>query len=93
MTYEEYQRASPDQQNEFEEIMIDLLVSQSPASDAWTTPVHAVDKAIRWQTSDTKKMLEALEKQGRISKRSEAINKFASPMTISKWWWERGKGS
>jgi hypothetical protein len=89
MTYEEFERLSPEGKRIREEELIDILVAFGPAIDANTAPIHAVDKQFHWATADTRNVVDRLRRENRLCPRLTAIDTNDLPIEPSKWYWER----
>ena len=78
-------------ETEDEKKVIDILVAYPKTEDHLKGPIHAVDKAMGWDTKRTQKFVDRLMRghPPLIVARTEGINKAADPTSKSKWWWER----
>jgi hypothetical protein len=56
-----------------EKQVIEILIGFGPTADAYTAPLHAVSKAMKWESAETSKVVEDLVSRGLIQK---ALGKF-----------------
>jgi len=78
-------------ETEEETKVIDILVAYPKTEDHLKDPIHAVDKAMGWDTKRTQKFVDRLMRghPPSIVVKTEAINRGADPIAKSRWWWER----
>ena len=78
-------------ETEEETKVIDILVAYPKTEDHLKDPIHAVDKAMGWDTKRTQKFVDRL-KRGHpplIVAKIEAVDRGTEPTAKSRWWWER----
>jgi len=74
-----------------EKRVIEILVGFGPTADAYTAPLHAVSKAMPWESAKTNKVVEGLVNRGLI-RRAVGTFKKNQPgelLTTVQSRWER----
>jgi DNA-binding MarR family transcriptional regulator len=69
--------------------VIDVLVKYGKSRNAFEGPIHAVDQAMRWETTASTRFVEDLERRGLIVRKIHAFNRMeegTTPPPMSSWW-------
>ena len=74
-----------------EKRVIELLLEYGKSPSAFDGPIHAVDRAMRWTSADTRKFVDDLEARGLIVRKMDTFNRLAEGAVppLCKSWWER----
>jgi hypothetical protein len=74
--------------------ILEILVSHPPTTDLWGEPIHAVDKATGWATTDSRKFVRQMLDRHLLRFRTGARNvDDPSAPELSLWWWEKGEAA
>lgn len=74
-----------------EKRVIELLVDFGPTADAKTLPLHAVSKAMKWESTRTRKVVEDLVERGLIRTTLGTFKGYkpGEALTMGEARWER----